>query len=71
MRAPWTEISALAKGVARGVVQLTLYQRDQTGWLAFARISMGYPLYIAAVGFGFWIVTRARRRLATPADGVS
>ncbi|MDT4970866.1 MAG: hypothetical protein QOG22_1009 [Pseudonocardiales bacterium] len=68
------DIATLAATVvflARGVVQLTLYQRDQTGWLAFARISMGYPLYIAAVGFGFWIVTRARRRLATPADGVA
>ncbi len=62
------DIATLAATVvflARGVVQLTLYQRDHTGWLAVARISMGYPLYLAAVGFGFWIVTRARRRLAS------
>jgi Protein of unknown function (DUF3159) len=68
------DIATLAATVvflARGVVQLTLYQHNHTGWLAFARISMGYPLYIAAVGFGFWIVTRARRRLAASADGVA
>ena len=64
-------IAATVVFLARGVVQLTLYKQDHTGWLAFARISMGYPLYIAAVGFGFWIVTRARRRLAAPADGVT
>jgi hypothetical protein len=52
--------------LARGLVQLTLFRHNATGWLAFARIAMGYPLYIAAVGFGFWIVTRARRRLAPP-----
>jgi hypothetical protein len=45
---------------------LALFRHNATGWLAFARISMGYPLYIAAVGFGFWIVTRARRRIAPP-----
>ena len=48
---------------ARGIVQLTLYNSNATGWLAFARIAMGYPLYIAAVGAGFWIVTRARHRI--------
>jgi Protein of unknown function (DUF3159) len=58
-------IAATVVFLARGAVQLTLYKQDHTGWLAFARISMGYPLYIAAVGFGFWVVTRARRRLAT------
>jgi len=50
---------------ARGVVQLTLFDHNQTGWLAFARIAMGYPLYIAAIGFGFLVVNRARRRLRT------
>jgi hypothetical protein len=54
--------------LARGIVQLTLFRHNATGWLAFARISMGYPLYIAAVGFGFWIVTRARRRLVPPVE---
>lgn len=57
-------LAATAVFLARGIVQVTLYKQDHTGWLAVARISMGYPLYIAAVGFGFWIVTRARRRIA-------
>jgi hypothetical protein len=53
--------------LARGLVQLALYHRNDTGWLAVARIAMGYPLTIAAVGFGFWAVNRARRRVAAQA----
>jgi hypothetical protein len=53
--------------LARGLVQLALYHRNDTGWLAVARIAMGYPLTIAAVGFGFWAVNRARRRIAAHA----
>jgi MFS family permease len=49
--------------LARGVVQATLYQDNATGWLAFARVAMGYPLYIAAVGSGYWVVRRVRHRL--------
>jgi MFS family permease len=49
--------------LARGVVQATLYHENSTGWLAFARISMGYPLYIAAVGASYWIVRRARHEM--------
>jgi hypothetical protein len=59
-------LAATVVFLARGLVQLALFRHNATGWLAFARISMGYPLYIAAVGFGFWIVTRARRRIAPP-----
>jgi hypothetical protein len=54
---------AAAIFVSRGVVQLALFEHNATGWLAVARIAMGYPLYVAAIGFGFWVVTRARRRL--------
>jgi hypothetical protein len=56
--------------VARGVVQSILYGHNATGWLAFAKIAMGYPLYIAAVAVGYWTVRRARTRLAAaePAD---
>ncbi|MEO6885043.1 MAG: DUF3159 domain-containing protein, partial [Jatrophihabitantaceae bacterium] len=50
--------------LARGIVQLTLYGQNATGWLAFARVAMGYPLYIGAVGLGFLLVRRARKRLA-------
>ncbi|MDT4936645.1 MAG: hypothetical protein QOG80_316 [Pseudonocardiales bacterium] len=56
--------------LARGVVQLALFRQNATGWLAFARIAMGYPLWILAVGFAFWVVRRARLRVAargTPA----
>jgi hypothetical protein len=49
--------------LARGLVQWTLYGDNATGWLAFARVAMGYPLYIAAVGLGFLVVRRARARL--------
>jgi hypothetical protein len=47
--------------LARGLVQLALFRDNATGWLAVARIAMGYPLTILAVGFGFWAVNRARR----------
>ncbi len=56
-------LAGLVLFLSRGIVQATLYGDNATGWLAFARVAMGYPLYIAAVGFAFLIVTRARRRL--------
>ena len=49
--------------LARGIVQATLYRDNATGWLAFARVAMGYPLYIAAVGAGYWVVRRERHQL--------
>jgi hypothetical protein len=59
----WATLAATLVFLARGFVQLALYGENATGWLAFARIAMGYPLFIAAVGFSFLVVTRARRRL--------
>jgi hypothetical protein len=59
----WATLAATAVFLARGIVQWRLYGDNATGWLAFARIVMGYPLYIAAVGFSFFVVTRARRRV--------
>jgi hypothetical protein len=64
--------------LARGLVQYALFKHNSTGWLAAARIAMGYPLTIAAVGFGFWAVNRARRQVAAtdelnrsdPAEGI-
>lgn len=53
--------------LARGSVQLALYGENATGWLAFARIAMGYPLSIVAVGAGWWVIRRARAQ-ATPDD---
>lgn len=46
--------------LSRGIVQATLYGHNSTGWLAFARIAMGYPLFIVAVGGAYLVVRRAR-----------
>jgi hypothetical protein len=46
--------------LARGIVQATLYHDKATGWLAFARIAMGYPLFVIALGAAYWVVRRAR-----------
>ena len=54
----WTALMLL-----RGFVQLALYHHNATGWLAFARIAMGYPLTIAALGATYLIVRRARHQL--------
>lgn len=63
----WSTIAATVVFLARGVVQLTLYGDNRTGWLAFAKIAMGYPLLLAAAGFSFVVVRRARQRVAAPA----
>lgn len=60
----WASLAATAVFLARGIVQWKLYGAHHTGWLAFARIAMGYPLFILAVGFSFLVVTRARKRVA-------
>ena len=56
-------VAATAVFAARGVVQLKLFQDNSTGWLAVARIAMGYPLTILALGFAWLVVRRARTRL--------
>ncbi|WP_236788333.1 DUF3159 domain-containing protein [Amycolatopsis sp. GM8] len=48
---------------ARFVVQRWLYDSDQTGWLAFAKIAMGYPLYALALLVVVWAVRRSDKRL--------
>jgi hypothetical protein len=65
----WATLAATLVFLARGTVQASLYHRNATGWLAFARIAMSYPLFIAAVGFAFLVVGRARRRLAAESAG--
>ncbi|MGW0161940.1 DUF3159 domain-containing protein [Mycobacterium sp. NPDC003323] len=50
---------------ARFVVQQWLYDGGHTGWLAFARIAMGYPLLGVALLVVFWAVRRANRLTAT------
>jgi Protein of unknown function (DUF3159) len=48
---------------ARYVVQNWLYNQDQTGWLAFARLAMGWPLTAIALVVTVWAVTRAGHRV--------
>jgi hypothetical protein len=47
---------------ARFIVQRWLYDEDQTGWLAFARIAMGYPLTAVALLVTVWAVRAAGHR---------
>lgn len=46
---------------AKFVVQQWLYASDQTGWLAFARIVMGYPLTALALLVTVWAIRRASK----------
>ncbi|HVW43387.1 MAG TPA: DUF3159 domain-containing protein [Amycolatopsis sp.] len=48
---------------ARFVVQRWLYNEDYTGWLAFAKIAMGWPLYALALLVVVWAVRRSDRRV--------
>ncbi|MFF1923872.1 DUF3159 domain-containing protein [Streptomyces sp. NPDC058221] len=48
---------------ARFVVQQWLYDGDRTGWLAVARIAMGYPLLALAFLVVLWAARRSGRRL--------
>ncbi|WP_433544364.1 DUF3159 domain-containing protein (plasmid) [Streptomyces sp. CA-294286] len=52
---------------ARFVVQQWLYEEDSTGWLAFARIAMGYPLLALALLVVVWAARQSGRRLAAQA----
>lgn len=44
---------------ARYLVQNHFYDNDDTGWLAFARIAMGWPLTAVALVATVWAVRRA------------
>ena len=55
---------------SRAVVQGTLYVLDRPGWLAAARLLMGWPLTIAAVALTVAYVKRARRRVPQHLSGV-
>lgn len=57
-------LALVATFAARFVVQNWLYDLDATGWLAFARIAMGYPLSGVALVVVVWAVRRADRRMA-------
>jgi hypothetical protein len=48
---------------ARFVVQRLLYDADQTGWLAVARIGMGWPLTAAAAALTYLAIKAAQRAM--------
>jgi hypothetical protein len=48
---------------ARFIVQRWLYNENYTGWLAFAKIAMGYPLYGLGLLVVVWAVRRSEKRL--------
>lgn len=54
---------------ARFVVQGLLYDADQTGWLAVARIAMGWPLTVVAALATYAAVKSAQRALFAADDG--
>ncbi|UNB52719.1 DUF3159 domain-containing protein [Mycolicibacterium sp. YH-1] len=61
-------LAFVAVFTARFVVQEWLYGAGSTGWLAFARIAMGYPLLAVALLVTYWAVRRARGRLQVVRD---
>ena len=61
------DIATLAWAVlfsARFAVQYWLYNSDQTGWLAAARIAMGWPLTGLVLLLTVWVVRRGDRAAA-------
>ena len=56
-------LGAAAVSGARFAVQQWLYVSDETGWLGFARIAMGWPLTILAALVVVWAWRRSSRRL--------
>lgn len=54
----WATLVWVVVFAARYFVQNALLGRDEIGWLGFARIAMGYPLWILAIGVSVLIVMR-------------
>jgi hypothetical protein len=50
---------------ARFVVQRLLYDADQTGWLAVARIGMGWPLTGVAALVTYAAIKSAQRAISS------
>jgi hypothetical protein len=57
-RYDWATALWVVVFAARYLVQNALLGRDEIGWLGFARIAMGYPLWILAIGASVLIVMR-------------
>jgi len=68
----WTTVVWVGVFLSRGLVQRFLYEEDRTGWLAVARLAMGYPLTVGALAVTVIAVRRVRRATRhghrTPAD---
>ncbi len=60
----WATVGWSLVFASRAVVQGTLYLMDRPGWLAVARLLMGWPLTIVAVAATVALVKRARARVA-------
>ncbi|SIC84021.1 DUF3159 domain-containing protein [Mycobacteroides abscessus] len=69
----WATLALSAVFASRFVVQQWLYTQDSVGWLATARIVMGYPLLGAALLVVIWAVRRSQRRISPhePATGAT
>lgn len=63
----WTTLVWVGVFLSRGLVQRFLYEEDRTGWLAVARLSMGYPLTVGALAVTVLAVRRVRRTSMVPA----
>jgi drug/metabolite transporter (DMT)-like permease len=61
-------LTFVAVFATRFIVQDWLYDAGSAGWLAFARIAMGYPLLALALVVTCWAVRRARGRLDVGMD---
>jgi len=61
----WATLAGMVVFGLRGTVQLILYRHNADGWLGFAKIAMGYPLFIVGVGFAFLVVRQARTRIVS------
>ncbi|MGH3433103.1 MAG: DUF3159 domain-containing protein [Thermocrispum sp.] len=53
---------------ARFVVQRWLYEEDLTGWLAVAKIGMGFPLFGLVLLVIVWAIRRSDNRLAATVE---
>ena len=62
----WTTLVWVGVFLSRGLVQRFLYEEDRTGWLAVARLAMGYPLTVGALAVSVLAVRRVRRLTALP-----
>lgn len=65
----WTTLLWVGAFLSRGIVQRFLYEEDRTGWLAVARLAMGYPVTVGALAVTILAVRRVRHRItAVPAE---